>query len=239
MKQPDQQRFEQCEAYLLGTLSALEMEHFRQELTNDPSLRAELDALRENMLAIELGGLAREMKAASVAFEEKAQRGGSYGMLKLAAGVALLLAIGAWWITRPTLSERLYADHHVVDPGLPVPMSASSDHAFHDAMVDLKMGDYDKAIAKWSALPNATTNADTLRYYIGVAQLELGRTDLAIPAFKVVANNANSTFRWKAEWYLLLAYLRSNDIKAALAVTIDPASPFTERAAAIQEQLQE
>jgi hypothetical protein len=215
------------------------MEHFRKELANDPSLRAELDALRENMLAIELGGLEREMKAAGAAFEGNAQRGGSFGILKLAAGVALLLSIGVGWVTRPTLSERLYADHHIVDPGLPVPMSATTDHAFHDAMVDLKMGDYHKAIAKWSALPNATTNVDTLRYYIGVAQLELGRADLAIPAFKVVANNANSTFRWKAEWHLLLAYLRSNDTKAALAMTIDPASPFAERAAAIQERLQE
>lgn len=235
----DRTRFERIESYLLDRMGLEERAHFQQELLEDPSLQAELELQRENTLAIELGGMDRQLKQlrAEHAEQPSAGHGKWTGLLKYAAAVALLIGAALWYMARPNVNEKLYAEFHVADPGLPVPMSATSKPIFHDAMVDYKMGTYDKAIAKWQTQLADAPNNDTLRYYIATAHLEAGEYYAAIELYKGLLDGGNSSFRTKAEWYLFLAHLRAGNEVAVRATVVSADSPYASRITTIKERL--
>lgn len=235
----DRTRFERIETYLLDRMGLEERAHFQQELLEDPSLQAELELQRENTLAIELGGMDRQLKQlrAEHAEQPSASHGKWTGLLKYAAAVALLIGAALWYMARPNVNEKLYAEFHVADPGLPVPMSATSKPIFHDAMVDYKMGNFDKAIAKWQTQLADSPDNDTLRYYIAAAHLEAGELNAAIELYQGLVENSATTFRSKAEWYLFLAYLRAGNEAAVRATVVAPDSPYASRIVTIKERL--
>jgi len=231
----DRRRFEAIEAYVMGRMSADERVRFEQDLATDADLRAEVELQRENMLAIELGGMDRLLK--QVRAEQRNAPGASGNgwttYLKYAAAIALLIAGALWWMDRAPEQDRLFAEHHVADPGLPVPMSATDDAAFHDAMVAYKLGDYAEARTKWSALLNASSGNDTLRYYIAQAALAEGDAESAVPLLEKVAADGSSVFSGKARWYLFLAHLKRGDPEAMRALHLEDDPLYGERARAI------
>lgn len=231
-----QGRFEAIEAYLLGTMPGAERLRFAQELDADAELRAEVDLQRENMLAVEMGGMHRALRGIMAQGEEHRSAGRGH-FLKYAAAAALLLFGALWWFTRPPLNERLYAEYHQTDPGLPVPMSATRDPVFQDAMVAYKSGSYAEASSKWGGLRQAAPDNDTLCYYIASAQLAEGNAAAAIPLFRVVANDAASAFREKAKWYLFLSFLREGRYGEMRAMGMGQDSIYGERAGRIMEQI--
>lgn len=235
----DRTRFERIETYLLDRMGLEERAHFEQELLEDPSLQAELDLQRENTLAIELGGMERQLNQLRAEHAElpSADHGKWSGLLKYAAAVAVLLGAALWYMANPKENEALYAEFHVADPGLPVPMSATSKPIFHDAMVDYKMGTYDKAIAKWQTQLADAPDNDTLRYYIATAHLEAGELNAAMELYKGLLDDGNSSFSSKAEWYLFLAHLRAGNEAAVRATEVAPDSPYASRVATIKERL--
>lgn len=234
----DKPTFERIEAYVLDRLDPEERQAFEQRMAADPEFRAEVDLERENILAIEFGALQRMLEQGR---EERTSIGSTtghwVGRLKYAAVIAVLLG-GAWWVLqRPSANERLFAAHYVPDPGLPVAMSAVEDHAFHDAMVAYKLGDNDEAITKWSALLKEEPSNDTLRYYIGCAELNAGRPDQAVPLFRAVAELPGSVFAAKARWFWLLALVRSGDPEAARALPFAEDHPYAGQAKAVIAEL--
>ena len=234
----DKPTFERIEAYVLDRLNADERFAFEQLMAEDAALRAEVDLERENILAIELGGLQRVLKQVRVEHHpQQEERGGWSTYLKYAAVLAVILSAALWFISRPSSSERAFAAHFAPDPGLPVAMSASDDHAFHDAMVAYKLGDHDEAIGKWSALLKKEPTSDTLRYYIGCAELNAGRGDRAAPLLLSVAEQSNSAFAVKARWFGFLALVRSGDLVAARALVFPADHPYATKAKAVIAEL--
>lgn len=204
------ERFEAIEAFLLGTMRPEGRERFEQELVADVALRDELELQRENILAVELAGVTRTLKAARAEHREGgAEHGGRnwYNYLKVAAMVAVLAIGTIWWLGRPTEHERLFAEAYVQDPGLPVPMSAVNDPLFQDAMVAYKLGDYEEARTKWGGLLQQEPANDTLQFYIANAYLAEGNAQAAMPLYEAVAEGEASAFQAKARWFLFLAYL--------------------------------
>jgi hypothetical protein len=235
----DRGRFETIEAYVLGTMPAEERMRFEQDLANNEVLRAEVELQRENTLAIELGGVERMLRTlgAEHAGQEGKEGGGWMQYLKYAAVVAVLLSGAVWWMSRTPAHERLYAEHFVADPGLPVPMSATDDLAFHDAMVAYKMGEYAEARAKWSPLLQADPTNDTLRYYIAIASLAEGDAAAAVPLFEGLAEEPVSAFSDKSRWFLFLAYLKTGEVAKAKAMSFDGDPMYAERVRAIKAEL--
>lgn len=235
----DKPTFERIEAYVLDRLNAEERFAFEQRLATDAELRAEVDLERENILAIELGGLQRVLKQVRVEHApQQGERGGWSSYLKYAAVLAVLFSVGLWFLARPAANERAFAAHFTPDPGLPVAMSASDDHAFHDAMVAYKLGDHDEAIGKWSALLKKGPTSDTLRYYIGCAELNAGRGDRAAPLLLSVAEQSSSAFAMKARWFGFLALVQSGDLAAARAVHFPVDHPYATKAKAVIAELE-
>ncbi|MBL7945990.1 MAG: hypothetical protein JNN32_07975 [Flavobacteriales bacterium] len=235
----DKPTFERIEAYVLGRLSADERLAFEQRLSTDAALRAEVELERENIMAIELGGLQRVLEQVRGEQVIEQGHGGPWiSYLKYAAVVAVLFGAALWFIARPNANERTFAAHFVPDPGLPVAMSASDDHAFHDAMVAYKLGDHDEAISKWSALLKEEPSNDTLRYYIGCTELNAGRSDRAVSMLMSVADQSGSAFAAKARWYAFLALVRKGDVAAARAVPFAIDHPYAARAKSVIAELE-
>lgn len=234
----DRSRFEAIEAYVLGSMTTDERARFEQELAADAALRVELELQRENMHAVELGGVTRMLKsiaAEEVASEMSMTKSNWKQYLKVAAVVAIVLS-GSLWLLRPSANERLFADHYTADPGLPVTMGSTADLVFADAMVSYKEGHFAEARAKWSTLLQQEPMNDTLRYYMASAWLAEGDARAAIPMLEGLANESASMFHARANWFLLLAYVRSGEIAKARTIALESDTTYGERVRLIKAQ---
>lgn len=234
----DTERFETIEAFLLGKMTAEARTAFVAAMESDADLREEVEVQRDNMHAVELGVFTRVLHEVSAKNETRSST--SHGwtqVLKYAAVVALCVGAALWWMTRPTLNERLYAEYHVADPGLPVPMSISKDPVFHDAMVSFKMGEYEEARTKWAPLLQLDPGSDTLRYYTASALLEMDSTKEAVSLLEGIAADSSSQFSRKAQWYLFLTYLRTGRTDQLGTIHLDDDPIYGARVQAIKAQL--
>lgn len=159
---------------------------------------------------------------------------------RYAAVVAALVTLAAglvWWSTRPTGNEQLFAEYFQPDPGLPVTMGATGDLGFANAMVLYKEGRYAEAREALShALVHEPSN-DTLRYFMASSWLAGGDARSAIPLFASLANEAGSTFHDRAQWFLLLAYIKAGEIEKARAVASEDHPVYGERVRALKARL--
>lgn len=233
----DSTRFETIESYLLGKMPAGERRAFITAMEQDAELGREVEMQRDTMLSVELAGFTRTVQAVAASQAVAPARTGGSTFLKYAAMLALLLAGAIWWGTRPETHERLYAQYHVADPGLPVPMSISSNPGFHDAMVAFKMGEFEEARAKWAPLLQQQPLNDTLRYYTASALLEMDSTEQAIPLLEHLAADSSSRFVDKARWYLFLAYLRTGRTDQLGQVQLDEHPVYGGRVRTIKDEL--
>lgn len=236
----DKTTFEAIEAYVLDRMSATERAAFELRLASEPDLRAELELERENIRAVELGGLQRTLR--SIAEQDgRVSAGTGAGnwkqFLAYAAAAALVITIGLLWTTRPSQHERLFAEHFVADPGLPVAMSASNDPVFADAMVSYKEGDHTKARDTWMSLLQQEPLNDTLRYFVASSWLAEGNAAEAIPLLTSLAGSDTSVFSRPARWYLFLAHLRSGNTEQVLAMDLSDDPLHAAQAGRIQQVL--
>jgi hypothetical protein len=236
----DRNTFEAIEAYVLDRMPAGDRLSFERRMADDPALRAEVEIERENIRAVELGGMVRMLK--EVAREEGAGRegrsdGGWSAYLKVAAMIVVLATAAIWWIGRAPTRERLFAEHFVVDPGLPVEMGVAGDPAFADAMVSYKEGHYAEARSKWMPLLQQDPRNDTLLFFTGSAALAAGDADAAITHFVHLVDDPRSAFRERSRWYLFLAYVRMGRSADAKALGLESDRVYGERAREILSAL--
>jgi hypothetical protein len=227
----DRTTFETIEAYVLDRMSVSERAAFEVRMASDPALRAELELERENIQAVELGGITRMLKALSDEGRRQAPTNEkSWGRyMSYAASVAVLLSVAIWWFARPPLPERLFVEHFTPEPGLPVTMGATDDPAFSDAMVYYKEGRYAEAYARWSPLLKLEPTNDTLLFYTASAAMADGDVAIAKPSMSIVAAS-NSVFQSKARWYLFLAHVQQGEWTEARELRMEEDSVYGLRA---------
>jgi hypothetical protein len=232
-----EERFEAIEAYLMGRATAAERAEVEAAIQADPAFAQEVQAQRESVLAVEMAGFRRTLRQVMQADAGMRTESSRSTWWKYAAAAVLLVGAAAFWLSRPPLQERLYAEYHVTDPGLPVPMSIVAEPEFHDAMVDYKMGAMGTARAKWSRILAREPGNDTLLYYIGCSLLEMDSAASAAPYFKLVAADPASRFRTKAEWYLFLVDLRTGNTTQLDSFQLDQDPIYGPRVKAIRAKL--
>lgn len=71
---------------------------------------------------------------------------------------------------------------------------------------------YTKAAATFAQV---TAKNDSLYLYKGISYLKANAPDKAVESLKNLANTENAAFKPNAEWYLMLAYLKQNDLTKA------------------------
>jgi tetratricopeptide (TPR) repeat protein len=234
-KELTQAQFERIEAYLQQNLTEEENLQFKKELASNEALQKEVEIQRNLMLAVEAGALKSKMDA----IHRKLFRSRSITVwMAVAASIILLVAVGIWLINRPDPAERLYAESFTADPGLPVPMSATDDYLFYDAMVDYKSGKYSLAESKWSTLLIESPVNDTLLYYIGMCNVNDGNHDKAIPYLEKVIQLGSISFSGKSEWYLALCYLKLEDLEGLEKLAKESESDYSQKIRQLTKELE-
>ena len=228
--------FGKVELYVLGKMDRHEAQEFEAKLENDSALRNEVEIQRELQLSIEIGGL----KASLDDIHEKVIKKevpSNTNWFAIAAGVAAIVAVSFWALNFQSTQEELFADYATVDPGQPVPMSATDDYSFHDAMVDYKAEKYDKAIEKWTALSIENPDNTTIVYYLGAAYFNLEKYNEALSYFEQTLEDPSSRFQEKAQWYSILSWLKTENNDAILKTTPLPNSAYESKIKTIQQKL--
>ncbi len=226
--------FNQIESYLNNNLTSDQREAFEREMASDSELRKEVQVQSDLQHAVEMHGVEKSIAEVDQAYHSK--KGSGRFWMKIAAGIAVFVAVGIWAITRPSHTEKLFAKNLTQEPGLPVPMSSETSFEFYDAMVDFKMGKYELAIQKWSNIESTGRYADTLDYFIGVAHFELGDYQSAVKQLERVDSNAGK-FANKAQWYTVLSSLQLEDFDRIREVQVDRGSPYADRIDEIRNAL--
>jgi len=206
-----QKEFERIELYILKKLPEKEQQAFEQELKEKPELQKELEIQKKLMLAVEAGAIRNHL---NTIHKKLFGRQKVIRWFAAAASILILISVSIWLINRPSKAERLFAANLTVDPGLPVPMSATDNYVFYDAMVDYKTGKYEEAINKWQPLLNAEPLNDTLNYFIGVAFFNDEKYEQAIPFFEQVRLLNSPAFLGKSEWYMALSFIKIKDFES-------------------------
>lgn len=232
------EKFERIERFLLGKMETNERHIFESELETNPELRTEMEALSEMIRAIEIGGLKESLDDIHTKTISKNESSSSRkNWFAIAAGLAAIISVSIWAMNHQSTNDSLFAQYTTTDPGLPVPMSASANYTFHDAMVDYKAEKYDKAIEKWTALLGDNEMNNPLNFYIGAANFNQGKYAEALPWFEKTLNDSSSSFHAKAQWYIVLSQLKLDETQKVLATVSLPDSPYKDRIEAIQLEL--
>jgi len=230
--------FDRIERYILNQLSAAERLEFEKEMDADPKLRK---ALREQEMfinAVKAEGLKSDLDSIHSELYSKTSNKNSRPLFfSIAASVVVLIGFSFWFFGQEETQTELFAEYQYTDPGLPVPMSATDNYDFYDAMVYYKQEDYKAAISKWEKLLKDEVQNDTLNYYIGASHFNLNEFDQAEPYFEKILNSQESAFVYKAQFMLLLSNLHEGNAEAVQNVTPLKGSPFESEIKAIQEKL--
>lgn len=230
------ENFGRTENYLLDKMTVLDKQEFEAELKNNTELQKEVAIQKELQLSIEAGGLKESLDDIHTAVIQET-KSSKNNWFAIAAGIAALIAVGVWALNFQSDNDALFAEYSTVDPGLPVPMSASADYTFHDAMVDYKAEKYDKSIQKWTALSAENPENLTIRYYLGASFFNQEKYTEALPYFEEVMMDNSSKFQSKAQWYAVLSWLKTGNTEAIKKITPVSESPFAEKINSIQQEL--
>lgn len=234
-KDISQDLFEEIERYLSGAMNPEERNTFENKLQNDKKLKEEVEVQRELIRAVEIGSMKNDLEEIHRKnFSSQKRPAFWYG---IAASVIVILSIGIWIVNEESDADKLFAEYTITEPGLPVPMSATSDYDFHDAMVDFKIEKYDSARLKWEKLLKENPENDTLNYYLGSSHFNLEEYNEASIYFETVRNEPQSPFYHKSGFYLILSWLKTEEFDKIRNFEISEESEFKTQIGEIKEGL--
>ena len=227
-KDISEKEFEQIEHYVLGNMLPKDKEMFEIELFNNDKLKECVEQQRQFILAIQENALKKkldyfheQMELTNVKKDNKVYKlNFKPKKISIAASIVLLLGLGSiWFLNKPSLNEKLFVEYFTPDPGLPTVMgNQAKNFKFLDAMVDYKIGDYEKAINKWQKLLPQRPANDTLNYFLGMAYLANGGIEKSIPFIEKTTLHDMSVFNDEAHYYLGLVYVKKGDFEKAKRV---------------------
>lgn len=218
------EEFEILEQYLTNQMDSVDREEFSKKIDEDPVLHQKLHSVKLLMIGVQESTLQQNLEQYHKDLESSKENASSstakvfsIKQWLVAASILLIAGIAALlYFTAPNPNEKLYSQFFKSDPGLINSMGISDSYEFDRAMIDYKMGEYDKAIVAWEKLLKENSANDTLNYFLGSANLALDNNDKAIRYFSIVLSNPNSAFYKDANWYTGLALLKGNKKEEAI-----------------------
>lgn len=136
--------------------------------------------------------------------------------LFLSIAAILILLFGIFWMMdRKEEPAQLFAKNFKPDIGLPLKMSTSTSNGFYEGMLEYKQENYAEAIEVWEKLLVFDPQNDTLNYFLGVANLALGKEDKSLEYLHDPQLFLNGMFSEDASYYAALAEIKKGDFENA------------------------
>lgn len=129
----------------------------------------------------------------------------------MAASIILLVSIGFYWKQYSSSPETLFADYYTTasNTSHPIIRNQNDTDELTKAFIAYENEAYDQAQILFNNLYKTSNNSELL-FYEGICYLEMNKTQGAIETF-----NKHQTFQdklaGKSQWYLALAYLKSDE----------------------------
>ena len=155
-----------------------------------------------------------------------------------AAAAVLVVLFGILWMMQTkNTPEKIFATHFKPDIGLPLKMEATNSSKFYEGMVDYKQQNYKAAISRWEILVKSNPENDTLNYFLGVANLALGKAEKSMEYLINQSSFQHSIFKEDAAYYAALAQIKEGKFEEAkLYLKSDPSDRNSNLLRAIEEQ---
>ena len=233
--------FELIEEYLSGKLSTEDKKKFRTRLLNDPAFNHEFQELKEIRLhvrqnaRVEIKNLFDEFETSIEKEETTKDQTVMKKVISIAASIILIAAISYIGLTdfNPPSNQELFDEHFTSYVGLTGQVRGAAEEMTLEkqALNAYDGGDYISSEEMLSQLVASEPNAMNY-FYLGMSQLELGKTEDAVKNLNTVINNYSS-FKEQAKWFLALSHLKNEDEDAALgtlANIISSKSEYQEKA---------
>ncbi len=238
-----QELLDRIDSYLLHRMNEQERVSFENRMATDIGLSREVQLQKELIHAIELGALQESLEEIRHQNLDRVEESNSTESNRywyaMAASLLALMTLGVWMFSKPDPKEKLFSEYVDYDPGLPVPMSASGQYSFYDAMVDYKNELYTSAIGKWSVLLEDDPQNDTLNYYLASAHFRLEEYSRAIPLYLKVAMSESPEFQAKSEWYLALSWIHTGEFEKIDSLAGSSQHHFSGKIREINQKLKE
>lgn len=241
--------YEKIEGYLDGSLSPEAQKAFETRLATDADFAGEvkLFAAVRSGISQRLQNeekdrrLENELQAVAAAFFPRPVKKSfqiSRRFLLLAAGIALIGMVGAWFVFSP-LNKDLYTTYAKIPPAAFTTKSAGSTaQQLPAAEAAFNKGRYDVALPLLDAYLTDHPDDTEIIFYRALCQLQMGQLPAAQAAFESISSGATA-FNLDARWFLALTLLRQKDEAACREVLkrIPPESTYYEKAQELFEKL--
>lgn len=217
------ENIEKIERYLKGELSSSEKMEFEKRLASDKTLAEELAAFRQDELIIK-SAVKRQLKVtAENALRNRKEKSVNriimMRKIAVAAGFALIVAIGIWWLNGTSgqdSTEQLVVQYFE----MPIPPSvrdgnANVDEKWRQGVTYFKENKFENAIPvfKELILDENFDQRENAKLLLGSSLLATGKFDEAIIVFSEISDA--SSFKQDAEWYTAIALFKAGNISAS------------------------
>ena len=231
--------YELIEAKLDGKLTVEQLQAYHDLESKDPDWKEKEEEVKTLRKDLESYLLKTELdKIHHEAFPQTPSKSRSLSpwIWAVAASVALILVgwLGFQNIFN-TANNKLFTAYYQTDPGLITAMSGTDSYEFDRGMVDFKEGKYQEALALWEPILTQKPEADTLLYFVAMANMELEHFERSQSLLEKLLNGNPSEFTEDAQWYLGLIYLRKGETEKAKSIFLESDRP---EAKAILEELE-
>lgn len=235
------------EDFLNGTLSKDKELLFKEKMQTDQAFAKEVTDFREifsgfNVLKDEhkakqlildwendddakLFNLSEEKKTEQQSNNVPVRKIRSFRTVSIAASILLLIAAFYWTGIRPHSNRVVYANfYNDKNTSTAIKSGGTSTHPFKVGYDAYDKGNYEEAIAFFSAIPISDPNHNTSLYYLSHSNLQLENWVDAITAIEFLKSKNDIRYQEEAEWLAVLCFLRLKDkdnLSSSLSAILD------------------
>jgi tetratricopeptide (TPR) repeat protein len=218
-------QLDDIEKYLMDEMTNSEREAFEKKIKEDRMLKEKVDHFRSLLKGIE-SGFNRELKSLLQEEEmrlrnsnnrEKNKTRTLYYAVGLAASIALIIVMVFITKNQPPDNEALFLSYYQPYPNVESPV-ARSDSKKGDAYALYENGNYPEALELFDKLVAENPSDPAPVFYLGICNLELNNTEMAIAFFKSIQTFDLNKYTRPASWYLALSYFKTDDIQNAVTI---------------------
>jgi TolA-binding protein len=212
------------ERYISGEMDQNEKTWFEKELAGNPTLQKELILRKKADVALlhhDLIDLRKKLTVLETRRKEKVVASGARKgvVLRFAATVAALMLLGGLYLisTGKQSNEALYKKNFRDYISSGTSRTGESKYSEYQAALDLyNKNDFANAAVRFREYLKSKPKANEANLFYGVSEMKNNNFPAAKSSFKTIIDNADNLYIDRAQWYLALCYVRTNEKEEAL-----------------------